>query len=1245
MRSRMCRRFLLLISLVFLACLTVDSFAQVSEIITDVTAEIVVTEPVAEQPAVEPEVPVGEELVPPAAAEPTIENTVEKPAATDEEKTSNNKSRPAEPKAVIEKEQTVYVPYEKLKNTFETEGRGVFLPYAEFRKLWDAANKPVEPKADPDIQKSPIAAMITETESSAKLNGELVEVTAIIRFDLIEPGWHRLPLQLQQAAIMEAKIGDQPAQILGDNQNGYMLLIERKKDSPVRGELTLKYAKTYEKLPGRNSVSFQVPQAPMSRWEFRIPDSGVKVDFSPMIAASELPADEGAEETVFRAFAGLTPSVQIGWTPKAEGAVGLETLANVQTHQRVTIDEGVVRNRVQLNYTISRGELKKMAIEVPDDQKITGVVDDNVSGWNISQGENLQIINVELFEAAKSTQRLTIDMEKFVTTEDEFTIDVPRIKVIGVGGHQGILAVDASPGLVCEQVKTNGLVQIDPGELPQTLRIREGGFAYRLSAPAYDLQLNVEKEQPRIFARSQVQVHLDANTETMTMYNAYRIEKAGIFQLFYDIPTEMNVSSVSPFININARNITGDVVQANMTDANNASHPSANRVAIDSWQLSDLPQEEGKPKMKRLTINLARKAIGVVGVQVQLHRPMDREELRSGTEKTVDIDLVSPVVAADGIEQKEGILIFSYPDSLRVTPTSFSGMQNVPFDQLGDKWVTSSQQGGKLAYVFASEQPQLSLQAMRRMPQVTVKQLTSVRIDDGVARFNNKITYSVLYSGVKSLRIDVPKEISEIVRNQTNEFRDTIITPQPDDVAEGYVAWNFERGTELIGNGAITLSWEKQIPQLLAGAGVEIPIPRLVPYDVFRSWGQILLAKAETVDLSAAEVNRGLRQIDPQHDIDVQDRVIDAAYAFEYHDEWELLLNATRYDLHEVKRASIEYGLLRVVLTRANTQSVQALYRIQSVKQRLPVVLPEHCVFDLEPRINGVPVTLETDAAGQFLIPLTSTAPDKPFLLELRYTRKLPNAPTERKRLVVRESILTPLFPDDPAVQHIYAAVYVPEEYALTSWRGKCTKNFKAMKSEEKNLINVHNTPDVQSIITDMQKGIAQQSAWQDFPIDGVPYLFSTVQPDAEKAHLLSLRMRKISCINVVAFLLLLAGGVVLVRYDWRIRGIAVFGVIALYAVLAFAAPTFMFVVGSVTGVRWAIAFVIILWLLWSFLKGWDTFKQAMTTPIRLKKPQPELQTAEVKAEVVPENESNANNADNANDTSNPENPEGGRHA
>ena len=38
-------------------------------------------------------------------------------------------------------EQTIYIPYEKLREVFERDGRGVFLPYDKFQQLWNEARQ------------------------------------------------------------------------------------------------------------------------------------------------------------------------------------------------------------------------------------------------------------------------------------------------------------------------------------------------------------------------------------------------------------------------------------------------------------------------------------------------------------------------------------------------------------------------------------------------------------------------------------------------------------------------------------------------------------------------------------------------------------------------------------------------------------------------------------------------------------------------------------------------------------------------------------------------------------------------------------------------------------------------------------------------------------------------------------------------------------------------------------------------
>ena len=380
-------------------------------------------------------------------------------------------------------EQDIYIPYEKLRQVFEKEGRGVFLPYEKFQELWQAAQEKTRPAADP---KPPVGALITETENEATVEKDVVRVKAKVKIEVLAEGWNEISLRLADAAITGATLGGAPARIIGAPGQDYRLLIEKKGKQPEQLELALEYAKAITRTPGQNSVSFQTPQAPVSRWRVTIPQAGVKVNLHPLLAATEVPTEKKpagdaakkSEETVVLAFVGAAPVVRIDWTPKAEGATGLAAMASVQAEQQVSISEGVVRTRTTLTYTISRAELGQLTIDVPADQKVVNVFDANVRQWIVEKVEGRQRITAHLFEPAKSTQQVTIELEKFTGDKAKDTIDVPVVKAVVAGQQQrqqGVLVVQIAEGLRAEATKTNGLLQVDAKELPPLAPTRQVG--------------------------------------------------------------------------------------------------------------------------------------------------------------------------------------------------------------------------------------------------------------------------------------------------------------------------------------------------------------------------------------------------------------------------------------------------------------------------------------------------------------------------------------------------------------------------------------------------------------------------------------------------------------------------------------------------------------------------------------------------------------------------------------------------
>ncbi len=1060
----------------------------------------------------------------------------------------------AAPEADPLREQSIYIPYEKLQRVFEEHGRGVFLPYEQFQELWRAARQKDDPVVTP---KPPVAAIIAGIDNVATVEKDVVRVRARLTIDVLAEGWSEVPLRLADAAITSATIGDAPARILGGPAEGYRLLVEHKGTEPAQVELQLEYARAIGKSPGRNSVSFQAPQAPVSRWEVRIPEPGVKVDIHPLIAATEAPDEPAADEpeaaqTVVLAFVGAAPVVRIDWTPRAEGAKGLEALASVEAQQQVWITEGTTRNRVLMNYSIRRAELSRLEIEVPADQKVVNVFDANVRQWSIERAEDggAQRVLIDLFEPAKESQQVTVELEQFTEEKEQTEVAVPAVRALNVGRQQGVVVVSVAEGFRAEAATASGLLQVDPADLPESIRGGNWTFAYRYAAVPFELTLTVEKLQPRISADTLVEATLQPERLVIDATIAYTIERAGVFRLDVDVPAGFRVTRVT------GREFNQFVA-----------------AGVDSH----LVEPGDSPK---LVVNLAKKAQGPVGLAVRLQRDLSEPDLLSPTGKTADIPLPIPRPNPEGIERSAGRLIVYAPESLRVLPSQRAGLREIA---LGEAFqaIPSGREGSGaagaavLAFAFTDEPASLNLAAERRRPQVTVRQLLLARVEEGVIKYRATFLYDVRYSSVKSLRLDVPATVAADLRIETAGFREKTIEPPPDDLAEGYVAWQITGEAELLGEGKIELVWEDQLEKLEVGKPADIDIPRLVPREVHRAWGQIVLAKVETIDVAPKGEPVGLRGIDPQEDLILP--VPGAARALEFHNDWQLTVAATRYQLEELKRTSIERSVVRAVVARSNEIGVQALYRMRSARQRLEVKLPESVGFDAQPlRINGRPVPLEQGAEGTYFLPLVDVEADTEFVLELRYAMPDPVAGSGAR-------IVLPAFPHEPASQKTHLCVYLPREWAMLGATGPWTPEPGANGS-----LGAATSPHrAAELIRWVVEGISiEGDPNESFPTDGTPYLFSTLRPAAPPEGDLRVYTADETWLHAGVFAVVLLCGVVLLPLRFPSRIVAVGLGVAVLVLLAVFTPVFA---GHVVDEAFALAvfLVVVLWVAWFALRAW----------------------------------------------------------
>ncbi len=178
---------------------------------------------------------------------------------------------------------------------------------------------------------------------------------------------------------------------------------------------------------------------------------------------------------------------------------------------------------------------------------------------------------------------------------------------------------------------------------------------------------------------------------------------------------------------------------------------------VDSYHV------EGKDK-DRLVVNLSHKAMGRVALAVQLQKDLREPNLLTATGKTADIPLTVPQVAPSAVEHATGRLVIFAPEGLRVNPDKTEGLRSISFKEAAEGTAAAPREPSArgrpvLAFAFTQEPITLRLAVQRRKPQVNLQQLLVGRIEQGVVKYQATFHYNILYSGVKSLRIDVPTAV------------------------------------------------------------------------------------------------------------------------------------------------------------------------------------------------------------------------------------------------------------------------------------------------------------------------------------------------------------------------------------------------------------------------------------------------------------------------------------------------------
>ncbi|MEM7145045.1 MAG: hypothetical protein AAF591_07895 [Verrucomicrobiota bacterium] len=268
-------------------------------------------------------------------------------------------------------------------------------------------------------------------------------------------------------------------------------------------------------------------------WEFTSP-SAVKIDS----------ADGNANDSAASILLAPIKNANISLKPRARDVTAEETQFFVEASNLYLPGPGVVDGRHRLNIRPSQGQVKSLAVQIPDGLTVSEV-HGPIGSWQFDADQRILQLAVE--PAQSKPFDIRIDTQRGL---DPLPTDVTvaPISVDEAAGQVGLVALAFGPDAQPEQVDSDSMSLVNVGDFDASLLPNDQYVlhrVYRYGAEGGDLQLRVAPVAPevRVFSK-QVLSFGDERIVLGINFNV-DITRAGLFQLSFPLPDGFEVESLS----------------------------------------------------------------------------------------------------------------------------------------------------------------------------------------------------------------------------------------------------------------------------------------------------------------------------------------------------------------------------------------------------------------------------------------------------------------------------------------------------------------------------------------------------------------------------------------------------------------------------------------------------------------------------------------------------------------------------
>ncbi|HSG71024.1 MAG TPA: hypothetical protein VLA12_11450, partial [Planctomycetaceae bacterium] len=580
---------------------------------------------------------------------------------------------------------------------------------------------------------------------------------------------------------------------------------------------------------------------------------------------------------------GAADSIRVGWAPQASVKPQMELLTSVQNRLLVTLADGLVHTQSSLKIDILRGDLSQVQLLVPTGHRILDVSapQAKVKGWKAEDGENGQIITVDLLQAAEKSLELEVHTEHPLP-EEPFPLagidedgNVFGIHVRGAIRESGTLSISHSVDSQLTVSDQTGLIRVDAGDLPEAVR-NSAQVHYKFYSPQFALVAGIKPVEPRIIVNNQTVLTFQKERLRVQTTLNYTIERAGVFELQLKLPPELTIETVN-------------------TD-----------------------------RLREYTID---DATGVMTVSFL--------EKRSGN---LSVNVVGNVKLEDSDEQQltlpvpEPLQTFQETGSVNVFAPTALEIDTVEEETNGVHAQEVAAQGNQTArlvalWTYQSRPLAIVVRTLRKPTRLTAKVGSIVQINEDQAQVRVVTEFQVEHAPVRVFRVSVPESISARIAIEVpaGKGQPIQVRTAAEEAVDGWITWTIQTQQDVLGAQTFEIRYEISLtregdnhlselsfllPQVLpalteAGGDVEIPLIRTV--------GEVAVSKDRSLALSSELKAGGTEEALDKRELEMLAGQGDQAYRY-FSQPAELTVRSRKYEIQSVVETVISRALVEVAV-------------------------------------------------------------------------------------------------------------------------------------------------------------------------------------------------------------------------------------------------------------------------------------------------------------------------------------------